>query len=164
MDIKFSQLPPVVTIKKTDTFPILENGEDNKLAPVLAIYYYMSGDTIVRLHSAFTSNSSKWIDASEKAIDVYTKFSVNSSLYIKETDFEVSQWTQNYNYTNALSGFWQRASTYTSTISSKAIVSDTNPTLFPNSSAIKNIIAITQTNYDLLTFKDPQTFYVIASV
>lgn len=164
MDIRFSQLPNVVTIKNTDTFPILENNEDNAIAPVLAIYYYMSGDTIVRLHSAFTANSSKWINASEKAIDVYTQFSINSSLYIKETDFEVSQWTQNYNYTNSVSGFWQRASTYTSTISSMAIVSNTDSTIYPNSSAIKNIIAITQTNYDLLTFKDPQTFYVIASV
>ena len=163
MDIKFSQLPSTFTLNNTDNFIILQN-EENKISPILAIYYYMSGDTIVKLHSSFSSNSSNWINSSAKANDVYTKFSVNSSLYIKETDFEVVQWTQNYNYTNAMSGLWQRASTYTSGISSMAIVSDTNPTLFPNSSAIKNIIAITQTNYNLLTYKDPQTFYVIASV
>jgi hypothetical protein len=163
MDVKFSQLPLSVTINNTDTFPILKDGE-NKMAPVYSIYNYMSGNTLIRLYTTFATNSSYLLNSSNLANSVYTQYFQNSSFYVLTTDEEYQNWNYNYSTTRSLSSKWDTSSTYTQSISSKIIFSDTNPTLYPNSSAIKNIIAITQTNYDNLTFKDPQTFYVIASV
>jgi hypothetical protein len=161
MDVKFSQLPLSLTLKSDNYIPILSDG-DNFVAPIYSIYNYMSGDSLIRIYTTFASNSSYLLNSARLANSVYTQYFQNSSFYILTTDENVSNWNSNYALTNSLSAKWNSSTTLTESTSTYAIYS--NKTLVPNSSAIKNIIAITQANYDSLTFIDPETFYVIASV
>lgn len=160
MDVKFSQLPLLEDLNKFDTFPVLFDG-DNYMAPMYAVYNYLSGDKIIEVYTAYASNSSYLLNSANLANSVYTQYFTQSSLYVLSTSYDVSTWKSNYSNTRTLSSGWQDTKNFVNSISSNMIYS--NNTLVPNSSAIKNIIAITQANYDLLTYIDPETFYVIAS-
>lgn len=160
MNIKFSQLPPKLQIIKTDKFPILSNGS-NYIAPVDSIYTFLSGDKIIQVYTSYSTNSSYLLNSAVLANNVYTAYSTNSSNYILLNSQKPIDWDSNYTITNTNSSKWVQNYNYVNSISSNFIFS--NSTIVPNSSAIKNIVAITQTNYDSLTSIDPQTYYIIAS-
>jgi hypothetical protein len=161
MDVKFSQLPFLTNLKDEDYFPTLSDG-DNYITPMYTVRNYLSGDKLIQVYSSYASNSSYLIDSAKLANSVYTQYFVNSSFYVLKTDFEYSNWNSNYNTTRSLSGGWNSSKNFVNSVSSVLMYS--NSTLVPNSSAIKNVVAITQANYNLLTYIDPETFYVIASV
>jgi hypothetical protein len=139
MNIKFSQLPVTIDSQPTDLFPILRDG-DNQMTPVSAVYTFLSGD---------------------KLIDIYTKYSDLSGFYVLTTSQSAAYWNNTSNYVNKLAPEWETVSTIFEAVSSSLIFSDS--TQVPGSSAVGNIVAITQENYDLLEYIDPATFYIIAS-
>jgi hypothetical protein len=139
MNIKFSQLPITIDTQKTDLFPILRDGE-NQMTPVSAVYTFLSGDQL---------------------IDIYTSYSSISSDYLLSTSQSAITWNYAVNVLNEYAPNWQAATSLIEYTSAALIISDS--TQVENSSAIKNIVAISQTNYDLLTDIDPLTFYIIAS-
>jgi hypothetical protein len=139
MNIKFSQLPVTIDSQGTDLFPILRDGE-NRMTPISAIYTFLSGD---------------------KLIDIYTSYSNISSQYVLTTSQSAITWNSAVDTLNTYGPNWQAATSLIEYTSAALIISD--KTEVPNSSAIKNIVAISQANYDLLTYIDPFTFYIIAS-
>jgi len=160
MDVKFSQMPLLSELKDFDTFPLLSE-DDNYIAPMYAIYNYLSGDKIIQLYTSYSTNSSYLLQSANLANSVYTQYFTQSGFYVLNTSYDVSTWRSNYNNSRSLSASWTDTRNTVNSISATLLQSDN--TLVPNSSAIKNIVAITQANYDLLTYIDPQTFYVIAS-
>ena len=161
MDVKFSQLPFLEKLKDDDFFPLLSDG-DNYIAPLYTVRNYLSGDKLIQVYSSYSQNSSYLIDSAKLANSVYTQYFTKSSFYVLTTDYEYSTWNSTYNTTRGLSADWTNTNNFVNSTSSILLYS--NNTLVPNSSAIKNIVAITQANYNLLTYIDPETFYVIASV
>lgn len=160
MNVKFSQFPVKLTLKSTDSFPILSDGT-NFIAPLEAVYSYLSGNQIVQVYTSYASNSSFLINSTNKNNGMYNIYNSLSSQYILNGSIQTDVWDSNYFLTNSLSSNWDAASNFINLSGNKVIFSDT--TIADGASAIKNIIAITQENYNNLTFIDPQTFYVIAS-
>ena len=161
MNIKFSQLPQKLIIKNGDFFPLLSDG-NNYMSPIDSIYTYMSGNKLVQVYTSYSTTSSYLLSSAALANNVYATYSANSSNYILSNSQKVYNWDSNYTTTNANSSKWVQNYNYVSSVSSNFIFSDS--TLVNNSSAIKNIVAITQANYDALPSIDPQTYYVIATV
>lgn len=139
MNIKFSQLPITIDSQGTDLFPILRDG-DNQMTPVSAVYTFLSGN---------------------KLIDIYTSYSSISSQYVLTTSQSAITWNNTANIVNEWAPNWTDATTLIELASGVLVISD--ETLVTNSSAIRNIVAISQANYDLLDIIDPLTFYIIAS-
>jgi hypothetical protein len=160
MNIKFSQSPPKLKIIKTDQFPILSNGT-NYISPIDSIYTFLSGDKIIQVYTSYSTNSSYLLNSATLANNVYTTYRTNSSNYVTLNSQKATDWDSNYTITNTNSSKWVNNYNYVNSISSNFIFSDS--TIVPNSSAIRNIVAITQTNYNSLTSIDPQTYYIIAS-
>ena len=160
MNLKFSQLPLKEEVLNQDIFPILSDG-NNYVTPINAIFNFLSGDKLIEVYTSYVSNSGIWTSNTKILNDTYTTYNSNSSNYVLKNSPEVARWNSNYSTTSSLSSKWNNASTYVNEISSNFIFSDS--TLVPNSSSIKNIIAISQSNYNQLTYIDPSTFYVIAS-
>jgi hypothetical protein len=160
MNVKLSQFPVKLTLKSTDSFPILSDGT-NFIAPLEAVYSYLSGNQLVQVYTSYAANSSFLINSTNKNNGMYSVYNSLSSRYILDQSIRTEIWDSNYFLTNSLSANWNQASNFIALSSDKVIFSDT--TIADGASAIKNIIAITQENYNNLTFIDPQTFYVIAS-
>lgn len=161
MNIKFSQLPTLSGLSATDIFPILHDGV-NYVAPVSAIYTFLSGDMLVDVATSYMSNSSYYDQAFSLATSVYSTVSANSGNYVLDGSNEVANWNVTYNIVQIRKNDWDSAATFTKNTSSKnLVVSDT--TLVPNSTAINNIIAISLADYNNISVPDPNTFYVITS-
>ena len=160
MNLKISQFPVINELSKNDVFPVLVDGQ-NYISAINSVYTFLSGDKLIEVYTSYSSNSSVLISNSKLLSSVYTQYNSNSANYILITSPEVANWRSSYSSVNSTSSVWNNTNSYVSGISSSFIFSDS--TLVPNSTAIKNIIAITQTNFDQLTYIDPQTFYVIAS-
>lgn len=160
MNVKLSQFPVKLKLNSTDSFPILSDGA-NFMAPVEAIYSYLSGDSFLQVYTSYQTNSSFLIQSTVKNNGMYSVYNSLSTQYILKGSIETDLWESNYNLTNSLSSGWNNASNFIRLSSEKIIFSDT--TIADGASAIKNIIAITQENYNNLQYIDPQTFYVIAS-
>jgi hypothetical protein len=160
MNVKISQFPVKLTLKSNDSFPILSDGT-NFIAPLEAVYSYLSGNQLVQVYTSYASNSSFLINSTLKNNSMYSVYNSLSSQYILNNSIQTEIWNSNYFLTNSLSANWNNASDFMRLSSDKVIFSDT--TIADGASAIKNIIAITQENYNNLTFIDPQTFYVIAA-
>lgn len=139
MNIKFSQIPKTSKVRPEDTIAILRTYE-NLMLPVSAMYTYLSGD---------------------KLIDVYTSYSNTSANYLLSSNPQIQVWNNTSVVVNRDSDKWNNSSNLVSSISSNFIFS--NSSLVPGSSAIKNIVALTQGAYDSLVTIDPNTYYVIAS-
>jgi len=144
MNIKFSQLPITIDSQGTDLFPILRDGE-NQMTPVSAVYTFLSGN---------------------KLIDIYTSYSSISSQYILTTSPSAITWNSTTEQVNRSSGAWDAVATAFEQVSAVfPYIMLSNPTLVPNSSAIQNIVSITQVNYDYLVTNNlvqESTFYIIA--
>jgi hypothetical protein len=160
MNVKLSQFPIKLTLKNEDSFPILSDGT-NFIAPIEAFYSYLSGDQVVQVYTSYQMNSSFLIQSTIKNNSMYSLYNSLSSRYILNGSIQTDLWESNYNLTNSLSSGWNNASNFIRLSSEKIIFSDT--TIADGASAIKNIIAITQENYNNLSYIDPQTFYVIAT-
>jgi hypothetical protein len=161
MNVKFSQLPTQNDLKDVDVFPVLSDGK-NYITPLRSVYTYLSGDQFINLYTQYSSNSSIISINSNKANSVYATYNSLSSNYVLSNSLSVLNWNSVYSNVKANSGKWTENYNYVNSVSSSFIFS--NSTLVPNSSAIKNIVAITQANYNSLSSIDPQTYYVIASV
>lgn len=160
MNVKISQFPVKLTLKSNDSFPILSDGT-NFIAPLEAVYSFLSGNQLVQVYTSYASNSSFLINSTIRNNSMYSTYNALSSQYILNNSIQTDIWNSNYFLTNSLSANWNNASEFMRLSSDKVIFSDT--TIADGASAIKNIIAITQENYNNLTFIDPQTFYVIAA-
>lgn len=80
----------------------------------------------------------------------------STSTFVRNNSANISS---TINIVSTLSSVWNDTTVEFGTLSSIAVVSDVTTT--PAATAIKNIIAVTQTTYDNLIIKDPYTFYVI---
>jgi len=80
----------------------------------------------------------------------------SASTFVKSNSSNIKD---TINIVSNLSSNWQDTYNGFSSLSGISVISDT--TQAPAATAIKNIIAITQTTYDNLVIKDPYTFYVI---
>jgi hypothetical protein len=172
MNIKFSQVPVL-----SDFEPILTNPEEfdvsvagllqspdqnnaNVLIPLVAVYNFLSAGKIVELTAVFQSTSGHLLSSTRVAMQGYNFYRSVSASYFLNTDPKIAKWEGNFSTTNSISANSVSTHNYVRSVSGSFCFSDTS--LVPNSSAIKNMVAITQTNYNNLTFIDPQTFYVIA--
>jgi hypothetical protein len=160
MNTKLSQFPFQTSLNGNEVFPILSNG-NNFIAPVSAVYTFLSGDKLIDVATSYTANSSYFLNGSNVAFNVYSSYNQNSGNYITNDSLSVEDWNLAYGIVNQNYVNWNNATTFTSGYSSYAVQSNT--TLVPNSSAVTNIVVITQANYDALTSIDPYTFYIIAS-
>jgi hypothetical protein len=162
MNIKFSQLPQKLIIKNGDLFPLLSDGT-NYMSPIDSIYTYVSANKVIQVYTAYNTTSAYLLSSAALANSVYATYSAISSNYVLLNSEKVYNWDSNYTSTNTNSSNWTQNYNYVNSISSNFIFS--NPSLVsPTASAIKNIVAITQANYDGLPSIDPQTYYVIANI
>lgn len=160
MNIKLSQLPTDNKLNGSEVFPILSNGA-NFIAPISAIYTFLSGDNIINVTTNYNSNSSYLLDGAKKANIVYSVYTVNSGNYVLQNSQEVTNWDFAFTTVSANYLDWNSATTVIQQVSGLPfIISDT--TMVPSSSAITNIVAITQQGYNELPYIDPYTYYVIA--
>jgi len=147
MKIKFSQIPKTrAVVPALDTIAILRDYE-NLMLPVSAIYTYLSGD---------------------KLVDIYTSYNANSSFYVKTNSVQMAVLNDSSTVVQRNSATWNNTTSYVGSVSSfvNSISSNyiySKPTLVPGSSAIRNIVAITQQAYDNLGSYDDYTYYIIAS-
>jgi hypothetical protein len=147
MNIKFSQIPKTkLVVPSLDTIPILRDYE-NLMLPVSAMYTYLSGD---------------------KLIDIYTSYKSNSAYYVKTNGPELRVLNETSTVVQRNSSTWNNTTSYVNSVSSfvNSISGDyiySKPTLVPGSSAIRNIVALTQEAYDNLSTYDDYTYYIIAS-
>jgi hypothetical protein len=172
MNIKFSQLPVF------DDFEAIQNNvgdfnlsipgllqtpnadNANVLVPLFSIYAFISADKIPELITLYNSACATLINTEKLAKDVFNTYSRASATYFLNTDPRITKWESNFSTTKSISANSVSVFNYTRSVSSNFCFSDI--TNIPGASAIKNMVAITQANFEALTFKDPQTFYVIA--
>jgi hypothetical protein len=156
MNIKLSQLPLELELQNDYTFPILKDGE-NYITSIGAIYQFLSGDNIIDVYTSYSSNSA----SIQEGHNVYSSYSQASSNFVKADSQDVINWNNTYINVRDNINSWNNVTTKIQDVSGRFILSDS--AVVPGASAIKNIVAITQTAYDQLTIIEPDTFYVIAS-
>jgi len=144
MNIKFSQLPVVPDVKLTDIFPILRSN-GNFTVSVGTVYNLLSGDQLIDVYTSYSQNSSIFIKDTTKLQNLYTNYNQYSGNYVSYGETKPLQWDSAYSSWYGASG--------------NLIKSDT--TGVPTATAIKNIIAIPLDDYDALVTRDPYTFYIV---
>lgn len=157
MNIKISQLPIDYVLNGKEVFPILDDGK-NFSTPVSAVYTFLSGNNIIEVYQYYINNKNVFETNNSLISSVYTNYRQNSSLFVKSNSSQVYNWNQSTTYVQNNSS---NINNVLNNFSSYFLTSD--PTLVPGSSAINNIIAISQDNFNNLTYIDPQTYYVISS-
>jgi hypothetical protein len=124
--------------------------------------FYVTTNAAQTISGIKTFFDSSFFKTSLSSVVIYTP-NGNSNNWNVASTYVFSNSASIKNVTDTVSnsaGNWSDTYSGFSQLSSIAVVSDITNT--PSATAIKNIIAITQTTYDNLIIKDPYTFYIIS--
>jgi hypothetical protein len=143
--------------------------------------FITNGVAISSVFSTFSQNSARYVTtnttqtisgiktflnptnftSSLSAFIIYTP-NGNSAQWSQTSTYVIansSKFTNTFSTVSALSSNWNDTYSIVSDVSGKLIFSDT--TFYPTATAIKNIIALSQTVYDNLAILDPYTLYIV---
>jgi hypothetical protein len=158
MNIKISQLQLEPDVQKNDIFPILRNNQ-NYTASINSVYNLLSGDNIANVYTSYSQNSATFINDHPLVQSVYSTYNQNSGNYVSINTSTTNKWENVSTKVISSSANWDN--TYSTWSQTSAILIKSDTTVAPQTTAIRNIVAIPLAVYEGLAVKDPYTFYVI---